>query len=33
LLAAVSYANVVLTDTSKNVSTAVPDASRTFVAV
>ena len=30
VLAAVSYTNIVLTDTSNNVSTAVPDASRTF---
>jgi hypothetical protein len=30
VLAAVSYTNIVLTDTSNNVSTSVPDASRTF---
>ena len=30
VLAAVSYTNIVLTDTTNNVSTTVPDASRTF---
>lgn len=30
VLAAVTYTNIVLTDTTNNVSTAVPDASRTF---
>jgi hypothetical protein len=30
VLAAVTYTNIVLTDTSNNVSTSVPDASRTF---
>jgi len=30
VLASVSYTNIVLTDTSNNVSTSVPDASRTF---
>jgi hypothetical protein len=30
VLAAVSYTNIVLTDTTNNVSTSVPDASRTF---
>jgi hypothetical protein len=30
VLAAVSYTNIVLTDTTNGVSTAVPDASRTF---
>lgn len=30
VLAAVSYTNIVLTDTSNGVSTSVPDASRTF---
>ena len=30
VLAAVSYTNIVLTDTTNNVSTGVPDASRTF---
>ena len=30
VLAAVSYTNIVLTDTTNDVSTAVPDASRTF---
>jgi hypothetical protein len=30
VLAAVTYTNIVLTDTSNGVSTAVPDASRTF---
>ena len=30
VLAAVSYSNIVLTDTTNNVSTSVPDASRTF---
>jgi hypothetical protein len=33
VLASVSYTNTVLTDTTNNVSTAVPDASRTFVNV
>jgi hypothetical protein len=31
VLASVSYTNIVLTDTTNNVSTSVPDASRTFV--
>jgi hypothetical protein len=30
VLAAVTYTNIVLTDTTNNVSTSVPDASRTF---
>lgn len=30
VLASVSYTNIVLTDTTNNVSTTVPDASRTF---
>ena len=30
VLAAVTYTNIVLTDTTNNVSTTVPDASRTF---
>ena len=33
VLASVSYTNIVLTDTTNNVSTSVPDASRTFFAV
>jgi hypothetical protein len=33
VLASVSYTNGVLTDTTNNVSTAVPDASRTFLAI
>ena len=33
VLAAVSYTNIVLTDTTNGVSTSVPDASRTFLAV
>jgi hypothetical protein len=33
VLAAVSYTNIVLTDTTNDVSTAVPDASRTFLDV
>ena len=33
VLAAVAYINIVLTDTTNNESIAVPDASRTFVAV
>ncbi len=33
VLAAVSYTNIVLTDTTNNVSTSVPDASRTFLDV
>jgi hypothetical protein len=33
VLASVSYTNIVLTDTSNNVSTSVPDASRIFFAV
>ena len=33
VLAAVSYTNIVLTDTTNGVSTTVPDASRTFVDV
>ncbi len=31
VLASVSYTNIVLTDTTNNVSTSVPDASRTFL--
>jgi len=31
VLASVSYTNTVLTDTTNNISTSVPDASRTFV--
>jgi hypothetical protein len=30
VLASVSYTNIVLTDTTNNVSTTAPDASRTF---
>lgn len=33
VLASVSYTNIVLTDTTNNVSTTVPDASRTFFTV
>ena len=33
VLASVSYTNIVLTDTTNNTSTTVPDASRTFFAV
>jgi hypothetical protein len=33
VLAAVTYTNIVLTDTTNNVSTTVPNASRTFIAV
>jgi len=33
VLASVSYTNIVLTDTTNNSSTAVPDASRTFLEV
>jgi hypothetical protein len=33
VLASVSYTNIVLTDTTNNVSTAVPDASRVLVAI
>ncbi len=33
VLASVSYTNIVLTDTTNNVSTSVPDASRIFFAV
>ena len=33
VLAAVSYTNIVLTDTQNNVSTTIPDTSRTFFAV
>ncbi|MGH2528700.1 MAG: hypothetical protein ACRDH0_05090 [Actinomycetota bacterium] len=33
VLAAVTYTNIVLTDTTNNVSTSVPDASREFFAV
>jgi len=33
VLAAVTYTNIVLTDTTNNVSTTVPDASRTFIVV
>jgi hypothetical protein len=33
VLAAVSYTNIVLTDVTNDVSTSVPDASRTFFAV
>jgi hypothetical protein len=33
VLAAVSYTNIVLTDTTNGVSTSVPDASRTFLAL
>jgi hypothetical protein len=33
VLASVSYTNIVLTDTTNNVSTSVPDASRTFLEV
>lgn len=33
VFASVSYTNIVLTDTTNNVSTAVPDASRTFLVV
>jgi len=33
VLASVSYTNIVLTDTTNGVSTSVPDASRTFLAI
>jgi hypothetical protein len=33
VLACVSYTNIVLTDTNNNVSTSVPDASRTFFSI
>ena len=33
VFASVSYTNIVLTDTTNNVSTTVPDASRTFLAI
>jgi hypothetical protein len=33
VLAALTYTDIVLTDTTNNVSTSVPDASRTFFSV